>query len=460
MKLMLTIFFLCISFEFCNAESVIWEEVISNTGTTRGEYIIESSDGGIIMIVRKEYSSEIVKMDAARNIVWESAFSDVLFEGSYYNIILRELEDGNIRVFGVCEVDLYHFFVMNYDSDGNYINGQLSEERYTRSSWFATAVSYAGNGKYMVAGRGSSGGPQIIFANENAEVISQKEWPEYKEETLSCDDIRTTPHGGYIIYGTCGESIRFGAGTFCMKVNNNLETDFYNRYSLGEKKKALFALPDGDGYYLLGKWTENGETIFLKKLTPDGETEWEKEYLQFRNRITPKGLYRNQHGQLFAVGYTHDIVCDPNCRPENEDFFHIKIDADGAELERHTWGSNEGDYMYDASRCGNGDYLVSGMYDDRKLYIARIGESPQPVDDIGHSVSIYPNPAGNIIRLRSGIKANATVEIIDIFGRSCIRREISQASDHYIDVSGLGPRVYMLRIIDSGRTPALRFIKK
>ena len=78
---------------------------------------------------------------------------------------------------------------------------------------------------------------------------------------------------------------------------------------------------------------------------------------------------------------------------------------------------------------------------------------PAGVEDLvsnNELVSVYPNPASNVLYIK-GIKANdCTVNVMDMMGKTVIRQSVKE--NEGIDVSGISNGIYLLRIISSSNT--------
>jgi hypothetical protein len=86
-----------------------------------------------------------------------------------------------------------------------------------------------------------------------------------------------------------------------------------------------------------------------------------------------------------------------------------------------------------------------------------VRESP-PVPGSDHlAISIYPNPAPGAMRVRIGApdQVMASVEVLDILGRSVIESRAETNSDFSLDLHSLPNGVYLLRC-ESGNQSASR----
>ena len=72
-------------------------------------------------------------------------------------------------------------------------------------------------------------------------------------------------------------------------------------------------------------------------------------------------------------------------------------------------------------------------------------------------VNIFPNPAKDIINV-TGLGNNATIEILDVYGKPLLRKKAEQFKTS-IDISALAPGNYLIKYFSSGSEKTVRFIK-
>ncbi|MEO8734302.1 MAG: T9SS type A sorting domain-containing protein, partial [Flavobacteriales bacterium] len=78
-----------------------------------------------------------------------------------------------------------------------------------------------------------------------------------------------------------------------------------------------------------------------------------------------------------------------------------------------------------------------------------------------HGVTLFPNPATNelTITLDQNIPANSTLEVVDVKGRSMIKRDLDQTTTT-LDVSQLPAGAYIVRIEMNGAITNSPFVKR
>jgi len=74
-------------------------------------------------------------------------------------------------------------------------------------------------------------------------------------------------------------------------------------------------------------------------------------------------------------------------------------------------------------------------------------------------ISIYPNPASNLLNVNTNNKVFTNVEIVNIAGKT-VRKEIISNSNCQIDISNLSSGIYFITISDKFNKMTLKFIKE
>jgi hypothetical protein len=102
-----------------------------------------------------------------------------------------------------------------------------------------------------------------------------------------------------------------------------------------------------------------------------------------------------------------------------EGFIHLKIDEVSQKLVILDW-----------------------MYTDESTYELPLNTSSVVENDF--TFSTFPNPATDIISIKSSLLSEAKIEIIDINGNICLHRKIDPSGKTTMSVSDLSPGVYFI----------------
>ncbi len=79
------------------------------------------------------------------------------------------------------------------------------------------------------------------------------------------------------------------------------------------------------------------------------------------------------------------------------------------------------------------------------------------IDEISDStVNVYPNPAHSVLNIE-GPAQNSIISIFDLSGKIFVD---NKPVNNILDISSLQEGIYIIRIINNGRTEWIKFIKK
>ena len=76
------------------------------------------------------------------------------------------------------------------------------------------------------------------------------------------------------------------------------------------------------------------------------------------------------------------------------------------------------------------------------------------------SISLYPNPAQNILNISSPLAAITSVEVFDLRGRKVGATIINYQNSYQLDVTGLKSAVYFIKINTEKGTITKRVLKE
>ena len=68
---------------------------------------------------------------------------------------------------------------------------------------------------------------------------------------------------------------------------------------------------------------------------------------------------------------------------------------------------------------------------------------------------MYPNPAKNNLFIETALNSDINVSIIDVLGKEVIN---SKVSNNAVNISGLNPGMYIVKITEEGKTSTKKLI--
>ena len=170
---------------------------------------------------------------------------------------------------------------------------------------------------------------------------------------------------------------------------------------------------------------------------------------------------------IVNVANPEPIILEVDTMMFTDSLYYILAPSGGDMLlgETALTETNEG-YLVDASQYEPGYYtlhyeVVMGEYNCLSEFETVIHFIHRTnVREFNYEISIYPNPATTALNLSSTEEMDFTVSITDIAGKT-IREERVLSIQHALDVSGLSPGIYLLRMqTPSGASKSVKFVKR
>lgn len=170
---------------------------------------------------------------------------------------------------------------------------------------------------------------------------------------------------------------------------------------------------------------------------------------------------------IVNVANPEPIILEVDTMMFTDSLYYILAPSGGTMLLGETvlTETNEG-YLVDASQYEPGYYtlhyeVVMGEYNCLSEFETVIHFVHRTnVREFNYEISIYPNPATTALNLSSTEEMDFTVSITDIAGKT-IREERVLSIQHALDVSGLSPGIYLLRMqTPSGASKSVKFVKR
>ncbi len=176
--------------------------------------------------------------------------------------------------------------------------------------------------------------------------------------------IQQTSDGGYIV---AGDTESFGAGDediWVLKLGPDGTVEWQKTYGGGDLDRAYSIQQTGDGGYIVtGETNSFGagkddigvkkEDIWVLKLRPDGDVEWQKTY-GGSNVDQPYSIQQTGDGGYIVAGYTESFGAGV------ADLWVLKLRPDGSVEWQKTYGGDDQDWGYSIRQTGDGGYVVTG----------------------------------------------------------------------------------------------------
>ncbi len=291
--------------EILSHKATTWAKAYGGNSADAANSIISTSDGYIVAGGTYSFGAGkqdflVIKLDTNGGVTWAKTFGGSDLDKAYSVISTSDgyVVAGYTRSVGAGSAD---FLVIKLDTNGGI-------------TWVKT-----------YGGRGS----------------------DYAKSIISTSD-------GYLVVGM---TYSFGAGDYdllAIKLDTNGEITWARTYGGSSDDRAYSITSTSDGYVVAGKTNSFGagsDDLLVIKLDTNGDVTWTRTYGGSSNDIAYSATSTSD-GYLIA-GYTKSFGAG------SDDFFVIKLDANGEVTWARTYGGGSDDTAYSITSTSDG-YLVAG----------------------------------------------------------------------------------------------------
>ncbi len=481
-KLFTLLFTICYSsFLFAqNAPAIEWQKCFGGSGIDEAYSILQTSDGGFIVVGNSDSNDGdvtgnhadgdwwVVKMDSIGNLNWQKCLGGSFLE---YPYSVQETRKGGYVIVGFSDsndgdVSGNHgrdYWIVKLDSSGNLISqkclgGTGGEEafsiQHTDDGGFIIAgYSFSNNGN--VTGNHGTLDYWIVKLDELGNFAWQKSLGGSAEDWAY--SIQQTNDNGYILAGTSysnDDDVSRNHGNFDYwivkldSIGNLIWQKSYGGY-YPDEAQSVHQLADGG--YVVGGWTESndGDVIgdhlridgnpsvdyWILRLDATGNILWQKTLggsLEDYGRC----IQQTQDGGFIVTGIANSSDGDVVGSHGGGDYWIVKLDASGNLLWQKTLGGSQFETAYSIQQTSDGGFIVAGgatstdgdvtglhggdHYED--YWIVKLGsDSPTSINILQStsSFSISTNPFSTTTTLSFSSQQNShtTIALYDVAGR-------------------------------------------
>ncbi len=305
-----------------------------------------------------EYEHVALEINAESDL-WAKAY------GGYFSNIpcsIQQTADGGYIVGGfswILTIDGYcDMWILKLFS-----NGEIEWQKvYGIDEWdVAKSIRQTTDGGYIVGGIARAfGGAWIIKLFPDGEIEWQKAYGGvYGDYAHS---VQQTTDGGYLV---AGPSYSYGSGSsdmWILKLSPDGEIEWQKTYGGLEREWAYSIHQITDGGYIVAGTTESfgagSEDIWILKLFPDGEIEWQKTYGGEDDDgwgDAGSSVLQTMDGGYIVAGNIKSS--DTGSR----DFWVLKLFPDGGIEWQKTYGGDFDKYLWSpVQQTAEGGYVLSG----------------------------------------------------------------------------------------------------
>ena len=425
--------------------SLEWQRVIGTSDKDNGIYVIQSQDGGYIIVGYSRVSSPslrdnayIIKLDNSGNLVWSKTF--VLNDHTYFNSLV-ELSNGDLVITGNDFSTGGSMYFVKLDQNGN-VKWTKSISNPNRTDGYSIIKST--DGKIVLYGHiiSSPGKIYIVKADTNGSIIWQKTIQDNNYVLIFAGEISQTYDNGFILTGYAYSNNKYDA--FVVKLKSDGSIDWGNVYKTTNNLYGFSIIQSPDtGYLLAGQASGSALLMKLNKL---GSLEWARTYMGSSFTSVKK---TNDGGYITA-----GII--------SNDFYIVKLDNNFNTCPGCTYTdiTNQIQVIPFGSLSNGSGTLVSvnpAIQSRGNMLIGTGNLNPYCSVEMNEFSNMEIRICNNKIYMKN-LENGAYISIYDIQGRVLIRKRIVE-SDFEINLSELKKGIYMLEVKAKSERLIRGFIK-
>ncbi|HSE43384.1 MAG TPA: hypothetical protein VLH08_21675, partial [Acidobacteriota bacterium] len=312
----------------------------------------------------------VVKVDEFGDVVWEKQFTG--FDSDSANSIQQTLNGGYILVgytysYGAGGSDGW---IIRLDEAGN----PVWQKTFGGPGVFDSFndVREVADGGFVIAGvyeSGSISNGWIIKLNSSGTLQWQKIIP--GNSNLVAKSIQQTNDGGYIVGGTA--DIGLNNELWLTKLDSSGNIQWQKAYGGSDPFDQLSSMQqtvDG-GFILAGTTRSFGQGSFdylVIRLDSAGNIQWQKSYGTSATEVA-NAVQQTTDGGYIVIG-SQEITFGTD-----QDGLALKLDSTGNIQWQKNYGGPHREFLLDADTTLDNSYILTGLYSDSSLWLAKIDSS-------------------------------------------------------------------------------------
>ena len=479
--------------------NIEWQRCLGGSGLDEAYCSKQTSDGGFIIAGHTRsnngdvfgnhggYDAWLIKLNPAGSVEWKRCYGG---SGDEWCHSVEQTVDGGYIFAGLTYSNNFDVSGNHGDSDAWVVkvdsSGIIQWQKCLGGSQteVARCVIQTEDGGYSVVCRTNSTNGEITVAKGGHDFwvvkldeTGQIEWQ--KSYGGTWDDnphfIRQTTDGGYILTGETFsingdvQSDQHGDGDYwVVKLSSTGELEWERALggSFSDIGQEVIQTSDG-GYMVLGhassgNWDMTihygGFDIWLLKLSPDGEIEWQKT-LGGSDQDRSGSVLELEEGGFIVSGSTESTDGDINNNAGWADFWLVRLDNTGQILWERTFGGTLSEITRSMNLCldvgmllsgitfsNDGD--VSGNHGSSDIWVVKLSPFSLSTTSIHPSaLNVSPNPSTGRFIVNTGAAPGTSIDlqIFDLSGNTLHKKQLEEGGE--ADLGNLPSGNYFLRAI-------------
>lgn len=501
---------------------ILWQNTIGGNTYDDVEDVINTSDGGFLIIGVSESSLSgdktensrggtdywIVKTNSLGVVQWDKTLGG---SGNEYPVSAIQTSDGGFVIVGESDSNIsgdktenskggYDFWIVKINNSGTKIwdktfGGSDDEFAVTVSETSTNDLVIAGDSSSNISGDKSENSRGftdvwIIKTTSTGTLLWDKTLGGDADEEIMA--LELTPDNGYII-GVIAESGISGDKTvntsnnedyWVVKLSNTNTIDWQKNF--GGTSTSISIITDliatADGGYLLagdsdsgigGEKTENsngGTDLWFIKINSTGTIQWQNTLGGSNDEYVPYGFEKTGGGFVFAAESISNISGDKTEDSASNDIWIVELDSSGNLIADKTYGTNSTESPEQILQTSDGNYVVVSSVDDLSgdnteatngdtdYWLFKLNKSTLSVSSIEKNITLNVYPIPATNEIN--ISTNEIIGFVQIINTTGKVVSSINSPTKNIDISELALGLYVLRLYSESRIINKLFIKQ
>jgi len=340
-----------------------WAKTYGGAGKDEAYAIQQTSDGGYIVAgLTESFEDEtgdvwIIKIDPNGNIEWQKTYGRGYLDAAYSIV---QTYDGGYVIVGALAREGWTIWVLKLDAEGEF-EWQKSFKGKEYEYGVAYSIQQTSDGGYIVAGeiRVEEGKDIDIWILKLA-PDGTKEWDKRGggSDLDHAYALQQTSDGGYIVAGQNDKPYYgVGGGIWVLKLHPTGEIEWQKTYGGDSSDEAHAIRQTNDGGYIVAGATHSfgvgDEDLWILKLNAHGDCEWQKT-IGGEGQDYTRSIRQTFDGGYIVTGTTYSFGLGDG------DLWILKLGTNGDIKWQRTYGGYGKEEAYSILQTYDGGYVVAG----------------------------------------------------------------------------------------------------